>query len=213
MKELKYLLLAALVAFLSSCITVEEFYSFKADGSGSSSFKINMSEMKTMMESMGTQDDSQENSLEAMDFDAQKSVLEKVEGISNVQTNVDHQNYVFDISYDFANKEALNTAINVVFETKDHTYFDYNKKKYEFSHPLPKTFEDTSKELEGDYMKAFLEKVKYDVVIVFKENSVKKVTSEAETTLSVDKKELVYSTNLSDMIESPEELNSVIKLK
>ncbi len=197
----------------TSCITIEESYSFKEDGSGSSSFVINMSQMKKIMETMtGAIEASEPATFSAMDFNVYKDTLSKTEGISNINTKLDNINYQFELTYDFSSKEALNNAMNIIFESKSQVFFNYKKKDFELTHPLPQLINNELKDMSSEQTTMFLEAVKYNITLNF-ERPIKKTTTTAVKSISEDKKQLVLETNLDELIKTPDKFHTRIKLK
>jgi hypothetical protein len=63
----------------------------------------------------------------------------KIEGISNVSTKADFDNYVFIIKLNYANLKALNTVVNSINNQREQIHFSSNAKNFEriASYPIP----------------------------------------------------------------------------
>ncbi|MGE8342953.1 MAG: hypothetical protein ACN6OI_18130 [Flavobacterium sp.] len=63
----------------------------------------------------------------------------KINGISNVSTKTDFQNYVFIIKLNYANLKALNAVVNTINNQRDQIHFSGSGKTFEriASYPIP----------------------------------------------------------------------------
>ncbi|MEN2486533.1 hypothetical protein AAYQ05_01930 [Flavobacterium sp. B11] len=63
----------------------------------------------------------------------------KIDGISNVITKTDFQNYVFIIKLNYANLKALNAVVNTINNQSDQIHFSGSGKTFEriASYPIP----------------------------------------------------------------------------
>lgn len=117
MKTLRTLFhpLLAGIVLLTGCLTIEEHYTFKKDGSGSMEFVIDMSELKTMMEALDDGKggkggpDLDGGSMEMKD---ELDGLKAVPGISKVKHS--NKDWVQKVSFRFKDIDALNGALNVL---------------------------------------------------------------------------------------------------
>ncbi|UWY29197.1 hypothetical protein N4T20_04525 [Flavobacterium sp. TR2] len=68
-----------------------------------------------------------------------KSKALKIDGISNVTTKTDFQNYVFIIKLNYANLKALNAVVNTINNQRDQIHFSGSAKTFEriASYPVP----------------------------------------------------------------------------
>ncbi|EJG00907.1 hypothetical protein [Flavobacterium sp. F52] len=68
-----------------------------------------------------------------------KSKAVKIDGISNVTTKTDFQNYVFIIKLNYANLKALNAVVNTINNQRDQIHFSGSSKTFEriASYPVP----------------------------------------------------------------------------
>jgi len=63
----------------------------------------------------------------------------KIDGITNVTTKTDFENYVFIIKLNYANLKALNTVVNTINNQRDQIHFSGSEKNFEriASYPVP----------------------------------------------------------------------------
>ena len=114
MKLLKKLGLAIMaIGLLQSCLTIEENYTFKKDGSGSMEYVIDMSELGEMMKDFDDSDGKIKNEQKS-NIDSFATVLSSMDGIQNIKT--DDQEWIQKISFDFKDINILNKALAVITE-------------------------------------------------------------------------------------------------
>ncbi|MFH6992924.1 hypothetical protein [Flavobacterium sp. FlaQc-48] len=63
----------------------------------------------------------------------------KIDGITNVTTKTDFENYVFIIKLNYANLKALNAVVNTINNQRDQIHFSGSEKNFEriASYPVP----------------------------------------------------------------------------
>ena len=107
MKKLLSVVLIMTTLFLSSCFTVVEHIKINDNGSGTVTTTINMSEMMGMLSMF--MPDSLKESFSELDemMSGDMNAYAGMRGISNAKTFSDEE-YVYNVSYDFADVEALN---------------------------------------------------------------------------------------------------------
>ncbi len=117
MKKLFYLLIAFI---FSSCIEITQEIQLKKNGSGSAIYTMNMSKMKDMMESLksfgGSTDDTNISDLDKQ-FGEYTQYIQSIEGISKVKFS--SKNFIYKISFQFKNINALNQALNYLNNGKE----------------------------------------------------------------------------------------------
>ncbi len=213
MKKKLLLLITSLALFLTSCITIEETYTFKEDGSGASSFTIDMSGIKRTMDALGAGAENPHlDKLKAMDFATYKQTITNIEGITNINTGIDKDNYIFSLTYDFVDQSSLNTVLNTILETEEQTYFKHKKKNrcFKVEHPLPVTFKKSLKDINSKYISGFLKKINYKMVMNF-EQKVKRVKTKAYS--SHTDNQVIVESNLSELLDNPDLLKARIRVK
>ncbi len=162
MKNLKNLFLAVLAIgtmALTGCLHIVEDVTFHDKGNGTYKMTLDMSEVKSMMESMkgmvpdsasakpdstaimdgamGAMSNEQDNSMGQMgeQLATVMTTLKGVEGITNIVEKNDTTTYVFGYSFDFADVAALNRALKIInkdkFDSKTDEVFRFTGKAFE----------------------------------------------------------------------------------
>ncbi|MCB0770999.1 MAG: hypothetical protein KDC00_11420 [Flavobacteriales bacterium] len=123
--------LFVLLLSFTGCITIEENYTFKKDGSGTLEYVVDMSEIGDMMEAFEDASDdgasAGEGDMGAMDMNDEVVALKAIPGIKKVKVN-DKKKYVQRLSFSFADLKALNQALNVLLSDstgEQHTFFTW----------------------------------------------------------------------------------------
>jgi len=133
------LVIVSVAISLQSCFEIRERVKLNKDGSGTFSLIIDMSEMKAMMESFSGEDSDESKSPLANiedQFSTTRDKLEEIDGISNITMVTENSGYVVTTGFDFSNIEALNKAMNVVYEDDNESgeiteYYRLKRKKFE----------------------------------------------------------------------------------
>jgi hypothetical protein len=138
---------------LTSCFEITERIKHRSDQSGEYTLMVDFSKswFKTksaifLEEVDGVKiPNEQEIAQKLEDF---KSKASKIDGISNVTTKTDFDNYVFIIKLNYANLKALNAVVNTINNQRDQIHFSGSGKTFEriASYPIPeKTVNDPKK--------------------------------------------------------------------
>ena len=118
MKKLGVLALLCLSLCFTSCFELIEQISMNADGSGEMTITLNMHESKDKLQQFMEMEDGMAGYKppERKDMDAFfKKVVEtvsKVDGISNVKSDIYYEDFIFSVSASFDDMESMNTAVN-----------------------------------------------------------------------------------------------------
>jgi hypothetical protein len=116
----------------------------KKDGSGQVSLTLNLSQSKTKLHSIMLLDSingykiPSENDIKGY-FDSISTTLKQTRGISKVQSKLDFDAFIFNISCNFTDTQALNQVLmqlstkEEAAKIKQHNAFSYNKKAKTFS--------------------------------------------------------------------------------
>jgi len=162
MRNLKSLFLSALAVgamALTGCLHIVEEVTFHDKGNGSYKMTLDMSEVKSMMETMkGMVPDSatiadstaitdgampgmpgaeQDNSMSQMgeQMSSVAGTLKGVQGVTNVVEVNDTASYTFGYSFDFADVASLNRALKIInkdkFDSKTDEVFKFTGKSFE----------------------------------------------------------------------------------
>jgi hypothetical protein len=108
---------SALVLLLTGCLTIEENYTFKKNGSGTMEYVIDMSALAELMKSMqemGDKSAKKDDGLGEMKMDGKADELKKLPGIKKVKLKQEKDGFVQRISFSFQDLDALNGALNVL---------------------------------------------------------------------------------------------------
>ncbi|MCO6483007.1 MAG: hypothetical protein J5I62_09450 [Flavobacteriales bacterium] len=116
------------IMLLSGCLTIEEHYTFKKDGSGTMEYVMDLSEIGSMMDALGSSDQGEDGGKKAKQkkkdkaqddsmlagMEAQAKQLEQLQGIKKVKMKTEKDGYLGRLSFAFADVAALNRALNVL---------------------------------------------------------------------------------------------------
>lgn len=127
MRHLRPLLLVLMVAF-TGCLTIEERYTFKKDGSGTMTYVVDMSEMGEMMDGLSKVTKETGGTDEpVMELDEEAAALKVLPGISKVKVSKGKE-WVRSVTFRFKDIAALNAALNVLMPDstgQQHTFFSW----------------------------------------------------------------------------------------
>jgi hypothetical protein len=213
--------LAGFVLF-TGCLTIEENYTFKKDGSGTMEYVVDLSELGEMMasfEGMGEEDgkkaekDGKDDGMGDMDMSAQMEALKALPGISKVKLNKKKE-WVQRLSFSFKDVTALNRALNELMPDSTgvpHEFFRWdgntlvrtnNRHAYEIGAGMAKgdtegAGEEGSEGLEGLDMGTMLEAMKYKYSFKFAEAIASTGAAEGVVKESASAKEVALNTDFS----------------
>ena len=139
----KLLLFVLLIPILSSCFEVIEEISMKNDGTGDVVLTINLSQSKTKVASVMLLDSIQGYKVPSrqkiqQELNEAVAYLKKSEGISNVKSSSDFNNYIATISFSFKDVSNINNITkNILAQQKikatNTSSYSYNKSTKTFS--------------------------------------------------------------------------------
>ncbi|MBT2564512.1 hypothetical protein J7E50_06385 [Pedobacter sp. ISL-68] len=139
----KLLLFIVLIPFLSSCFEVIEEITMKNDGTGDVLLTINLSQSKTKVASVMLLDSVQGYKVPSkqkiqQELNEAVAYLRKSEGISNVKSTSDFNNYIATISFSFKDVSNINNITkNILGQQKikatNTSSYAYNKVTKTFS--------------------------------------------------------------------------------
>lgn len=124
--KLHALVLFSLLTLLTGCIEIIDDLTLNADGSGTFRYNINLSSSKVKINSilaLDTLNGKRVPSISEISNRANTIVdlLKTKKGISEVTFAADYDNYIFKLSLDFTNLEALQKAIREVVKYETQT--------------------------------------------------------------------------------------------
>lgn len=135
-----------------------------------------------------------------------KLKAEKIEGITNVSTKTDFDNYVFIIKLKYANVKALNAVVNNINNQNDQIHFSSNDKNFEriASYPIPeKVIKDPKK-------KEDLEAASIIAIYTFDKNIA--TVSNANSKISPNKKTVFLKQSMYSVLKKSALMNNAIQL-
>ncbi len=131
----------------------------------------------------------------------------KIEGISNVTTKTDFDNYVFIIKLNYANLKALNTVVNTINNQRDQIHFSGSGKNFEriASYPIPEKVINDPKKKKDLEEASIIAIYSFDKDILSVNNSNSKISANKKT---VFLKQSMYS-----VLKKSTLMNNTIQLK
>ena len=112
-----------------------------------------------------------------------KSKAVKIDGISNVTTKTDFQNYVFIIKLNYANLKALNAVVNTINNQRDQIHFSGSSKTFEriASYPVPEKVVNDPKKKKDLEEASIISIYTFDKDIMAVENTNSKISKNKKT--------------------------------
>lgn len=208
----KFLIVFICFSF-TSCLEITERVKHHTNESGEYSLKIDFSQSWLKMKSAifleevdGVKIPNEEEIVEKLtDL---KNKASKINGISNVQTTTNFDDYIFIIKLDYQNLKALNDALNIINNQKSQLHFKSNSPtNFErvTSYPIPEKIVNDPKK------RSDLEKAS-SIAIYTLDNEIKSV-SNPKSKFSKNKKTVFLKQNLYSVLKNPTLMNNTINLK
>jgi len=135
-----------------------------------------------------------------------KTKASKIEGISNVTTKTDFDNYVFIIKLNYANLKALNAVVNTINNQRDQIHFSGSGKNFEriASYPVPeKVVKDPKK-------KKDLEEANIIAIYTFDKDILS--VDNANSKISKNKKTVFLKQSMYSVLKKSTLMNNTIQL-
>lgn len=216
-----------MILFATGCITIEEHYTFKKNGSGTMEYVVDMSSTKGMMDAMDTggektkkkkKEKQQKNdSPMVTGSDERVKQLKQLEGIKRVKLKEEEDGYVQRISFAFKDLDALNRALNVLMADSSgvqQTFFRWE------GNTLVRTNNQYAKEMGGSMtgmadstdLTSMLESMKYKYSFKFPD-AIRDITlADGVTREDPKPKQVNLSTDWSVIMKDPKALDLRITL-
>lgn len=124
MKSRSLVQILAVICLLSttSCVSFLEKVFFRADGSGTYSFSVDLTSMLNMAEMAGEEMNADQLMKELkMDENGTMTKLEAIDGVSNVRPAFDKETKMISMVFDFENIDALNRGISTYLHDSTKT--------------------------------------------------------------------------------------------
>jgi hypothetical protein len=196
---------------LTSCFEITERIKHHDDQSGEYTLMIDFSRswFKTksaiwLEEVDGVKiPNEQEISQKLDDFKIKAS---RIEGISNVSTKADFDNYVFIIKLNYANLKALNTVVNSINNQREQIHFSSNAKNFEriASYPIPEKVVNDPKK------KKDLEEASIIAIYTFHKDILS--VNNANSKISKNKKTVFLKQSMYSVLKKSTLMNNTIQL-
>ena len=212
---------AVLILSFSACLTIEENYAFKKDGSGTMEYVVDMSALADMMASMEKMSESiggEDDGMGEMDMKAEAEKLKTVPGVSKVKVNT-KEKFVQRVSFKFRDIAALNGALNVLMPDStglQHTFYTWE------GNTLVRTNNKHATDLGSDMGQdagtdsmdptAFLQSMHYKFSFKFAQPITGRELAEGVVQESTGNKELKLNTDWSVIMKEPKALDLRITL-
>ena len=212
MRQITSILLFAVSAFcLTGCFDILEEVTVKTDGSGQYTNKIDASKFSEQMQSFAAFDSTGEMipkmkySLDST-FSSTWANYKTIKGVSNVKIDTSKA-YVYVLTFDFTNFEALNKAIGFGKPADQQNVYAWEKGKISRKDmPLNMGDMKTDDESQKEMLKGFLQDMKY-TTIYHLPNDAKKVSNK-DAKISADKKTVTLECNMLELMDGKVKVNN-----
>ncbi len=216
-----------LALFFTGCLTIEENYTFKKNGSGTLEYVVDMSELGELLKAFEEMGDNGEGAgaqeqIGTLSMEDEVEALKRVPGISAVKLNNKKQ-WVQRVQLRFKDVTALNAALNVLMPDstgKPHEFFRWegstlvrtnNRHAYELGAGMAQA-EDPSEEGEDMDMSALLGSMKYKFSFKFAQDISETTTAARMNKEAAAKREVRFDTDWSVIAQDREALDLRIQL-
>lgn len=207
--------LMSLVLLLHGCLTIEENYVFKKDGSGTMEYVFDASEMGKLLKGFPGSEDDKDGPKEN-DLGAKLGALRTIPGIDKVKYKKEQEGWVQRMSFRFADITALNAALNELVPDSSaaapHEYF-----RWEGSTLVRTTGYETgdmsSMGGSGDSATAILKQMRYTFDLRFADELGEVSVAEGMTKEPDGTKRVKLGTDWSVIKDDPSALDMRITLK
>jgi len=135
-----------------------------------------------------------------------KSKASKIDGISNVTTKTDFDNYVFIIKLNYASLKALNAVVNTINNQRDQIHFSGSGKSFEriASYPIPEKVVNDPKK------KKDLEEASIIAIYSFDKDILS--VNNANSKISTNKKTVFLKQSMYSVLRKSTLMNNTIQL-
>jgi hypothetical protein len=136
-----------------------------------------------------------------------KRTVSKIEGISNAKTTTNFDDYIFTITLDYKDLNALNLAMNRINKQKNQVHFVSNKTntfERRASYPIPEKLANDPKR------KADLEQA--NIISIYAFDTEIASVNNANSKISKNKKIVFLKHNIYNVLKKPTLMNNTIQL-
>lgn len=225
MQRICWILIAGIILLMPACITIEESYSFKKNGSGDAKYVIDMSEVASLIK-MAQEEEGVELGDE-MDMGLFSDRLMGISGISKVVASDTDDEFIFGVNFHFDNISSLNSALNAlnsgedVMAAEDHEYFKMEGKTITRNHKMSSALDldelmgsmGNGEEGEMEQMAMFMESMKYKLNMTFKKPVQAVYTSASSKFLDKKNKQVELTATFKQVMDDQSVLNASIVTK
>ena len=220
---MKNILIASLVVLsmiLSGCFEVVEEITINDDGSGQITMTVNLSRSKTKLSSIMLMDSINNYKVPSradITTNIEKMIAEinKVSGVSNVSHSIDHDEFIYSVSCDFTNVDALNKVITH-FSTEGHSaavesnkQFVYDADRKEFTRNYHYNLSKEIKKVRQQD-KEVLEDA--SITTIYRFESPIASSENANAKIAGNKKAIMLKVAVPDMINNTKDIKNTITL-
>ncbi len=210
-----------LMVLLSGCLTIEENYTFRKDGSGTMEYVVDMSAVAELMKGLEGLGDGKAKDApsDAMDLVQDGAALKAIPGIRKVKIKKEKDGYVQRLRFAFKDLVALNAALNVLMPDSSGRPTEFfrwegntlvrtnNRHAIELGSDLAEEDADST----GNAL-AILESMQYKYSFTFARPVADAAVQEGMEKEAPNAKELRFGTNWSMITQRPEVLDLRITL-
>jgi hypothetical protein len=120
LRKFRWMWLLPLVIAFTGCLTIEENYTFKKDGSGTMEYVVDASELFRLMKDMPGKEKT-DNKKDDMGLKEKLAELRAIAGISKVKMKEEEEGAIQRVRFAFADVDALNRALGVLLTDSNRT--------------------------------------------------------------------------------------------
>lgn len=223
--RIPHLLVVLGLLLFTGCLTIEENYSFKKNGSGTMEYVVDLSEMGSLMETFGEMGEGGSKDLGVMEMSQQVQALKSIPGIRKVKLD-NKKKWVQRVSFSFKDVASLNSALNVLMPDSTnarHEFFRWegstlvrtnNRHAHDLGASLVKSDELANEDAEegGMNMGDMLESMKYKYSFKFAEGIASNTAAEGVHKETLSRKAMRFDTDFSVIGRDPKALDLTIQL-
>lgn len=220
MKIFKYFFLFCIFLSLTSCFDIIDKISLKVDGSGEYSVILNASKSKTRLQSISKMETingkkvPKKSEIESKVNQA-SGVFKSVQGISNVKTSLDFDNFIIKLSCNFKKIENINSGLeqlkakNIIGKTIPTQLYKQNVADKTFIRNKIGSYKNDYDKLSKADKEVFSDAT-YTSILQF-ENVIKSQTNNSYA-VSPNKKAIKLNGNILDFILQKKQIQNTITL-
>lgn len=207
--------------FLTSCFEIIEEVTLNDDGTGNVSLTLNFSKSKTKISSIMLMDSINNYKVPSRSeiktqFAKLKNEVQKIKGVSNLESTSNFDDFIFTLSCDFTNVDVLNKIVSHFSSLHDSKiiankkHFSYNKKSKTYTrnyhYDLAKEFKKVKAK-----DKSIIDGA--SITTVYRFESEIATSKNKKARISGSKKAIMLKVNAQDIISEKNTIKNTIQLK